>query len=322
MGLFLQLIALVVVFSAAACADATPPAIAAPLFSWANQKYLSAAGQASRTSYQACLDSPRNRSSAFPDKVYKDLGSTLKGLVSTAITPDGDASSTLDWLDKEAVQQQGPEVILVVLGSQLKTSHLRSTAAQSLLAPLQSLMDKAESSISVPYVMHDVAAVLSNREQQLRELAADLDHAVVVGCDGTGHSIAATIQAAGNEPRIIFTCTQVQDTSSGTPQGVAAELQQLQEAHDAVAALNKRQLTVYAVQPDASTAVQQRRRLQASSADVHVCGQLCRTQVKWLEGILAALILTFAAFSGMCCLYMLDTPTRFEKPKEGTSRAE
>jgi hypothetical protein len=40
---------------------------------------------------------------------------------------------------------------------QLKTSHLRSKAAQSLLAPLQSLMDKAASSISVPYVMHDVS---------------------------------------------------------------------------------------------------------------------------------------------------------------------
>jgi hypothetical protein len=43
-----------------------------------------------------------------------------------------------------------------------------------------------------------------------------------------------------------------------------------------VAAFNKRQLTVYAVQPDASSIVQQRRRLQSSNADVGVCGQLCR----------------------------------------------
>eukprot|EP00882_Tetradesmus_deserticola_P016832 GHRQ01018001.1.p2 GENE.GHRQ01018001.1~~GHRQ01018001.1.p2 ORF type:complete len:225 (+),score=93.09 GHRQ01018001.1:530-1204(+) len=223
----------------------------------------------------------------------------------------------------EAVQQQGPEVILVVLGNQLKTSHLRSTAAQSLLAPLQSLLDKAESSISVPYVMHDVAAVLGNREQQLRDLAADCEHAVVVGCDGARQqSVASALQAAEDQPRIIFTCTQVPEASAGTPQGVAAELQQLREAHNVVAALNKRQLTVYAVQPDARAVMQQRRRLQSSNADVGVCGQLCQTQVKWLEGILAALILTIAAFSGMCCLYMLDTPTRFEKPKEGTSRAE
>jgi hypothetical protein len=41
---------------------------------------------------------------------------------------------------------------------QLKTSHLRSKAAQSLLAPLQRLITNGASSISVPYVMHDVSA--------------------------------------------------------------------------------------------------------------------------------------------------------------------
>jgi hypothetical protein len=79
-----------------------------------------------------------------------------------------------------------------------------------------------------------------------------------------------------------------------------------------------------------------------------------QTQVKWLEGLLAAFILVIAAISGVCglrlclsgtllpltgpvaeqllpgppptnagmsCLYALDTPTRFQKPKEG-SRAE
>jgi predicted GNAT family acetyltransferase len=98
----------------------------------------------------------------------------------------------------------------------------------------------------------------------------------VVGCDGAGEQrIATAVQAAGGAARIIFACTQVPEASSGTPQGAAAELQQLQEAHDAVAAFNKRQLTVYAVQPDAS-AIVQRRRLQSSNADVGVCGQLCR----------------------------------------------
>jgi hypothetical protein len=48
---------------------------------------------------------------------------------------------------------------LLSMHLQLKTSHLRSKAAQSLLAPLQKLMDKAESSISVPYIMHDVSGL-------------------------------------------------------------------------------------------------------------------------------------------------------------------
>jgi hypothetical protein len=103
----------------------------------------------------------------------------------------------------------------------------------------------------------------------------------VVGCDGgTEQSVASAVQAVGDEPHVIITCTQVQEGSSGTPQGVAAELQQLQETHDAVAALNKRQLTVYAVEPDASAVVQQRRRLQSSNADVGVCGQLCRVSAQ------------------------------------------
>lgn len=99
----------------------------------------------------------------------------------------------------------------------------------------------------------------------------------MVGCEGgSEQSIESALQAVGEEPHVIITCTQVQEGSAGTPQAVAAELQQLQEAHDAVAALNKRQLTVYAVQPDASALVQQRRRLQSSNADVRVCGQLCQ----------------------------------------------
>jgi hypothetical protein len=47
-----------------------------------------------------------------------------------------------------------------------------------------------------------------------------------------------------------------------------------------------------------------------------------QTQVKWLEGILAAFILCAAAVAGMSCLYLLDTPTRFEKAKEGGVRNE
>jgi hypothetical protein len=112
----------------------------------------------------------------------------------------------------------------------------------------------------------------------------------VIGCDGSSEqSIASALQAEADAPHVIITCTQVQEGSSGTPQGVAAELQQLQEAHDAVAAFNKRQLTVYAVQPDASGIVQQRRLLQSANADVGVCGQLCRVSVLHLVFLFCSL---------------------------------
>jgi hypothetical protein len=57
-------------------------------------------------------------------QVYGDLSSSLKELLSSATNPDSDATSTLDWLDKEAVQQQGPEVVLVVLGNQVSSLQL------------------------------------------------------------------------------------------------------------------------------------------------------------------------------------------------------
>lgn len=116
-------------------------------------------------------------------------------------------------------------------------------------------------------------------------------------------SIESALQAVGDEPHVIITCIQVQEGSAGTPQAVAAELQQLQEAHDAVAALNKRQLTVYAVQPDASALVQQRRRLQSSNADVGVCGQLC--QVSAPHGFVVLRLV-----QGGCCRRQLHSLQR------------
>lgn len=98
----------------------------------------------------------------------------------------------------------------------------------------------------------------------------------VVGCAAADQQDAeAAVQELGDGPGLIIVCTKVPAESAGTPEGVAAELQQVQHAHNAVAAHSKRQLTVYALRPDASTVVH-RRRLQASNADVGVCGQLCQ----------------------------------------------
>ena len=66
-----------------------------------------------------------------------------------------------------------------------------------------------------------------------------------------------------------------------------------------------------------------RRTLQAVAAasGYGACDALCQTQVQWLQGIFAAAILVVAALSGMSCLYLLDTPTRFQAPKDA-ARAE
>lgn len=98
----------------------------------------------------------------------------------------------------------------------------------------------------------------------------------MVGCAASDQQDAeAAIGDLGDAPGLIIVCTKVPAETVGTPEGLAAELKQVQQAHNAVAAHGKRQLTVYALRPDAGTVVQ-RRRLQAPNADVGVCGQLCQ----------------------------------------------
>jgi hypothetical protein len=45
----------------------------------------------------------------------------MKGLISNAVSRGNEVASQLDWLDMQAVQQQGPEVVLVVLGNQVSS---------------------------------------------------------------------------------------------------------------------------------------------------------------------------------------------------------
>eukprot|EP00878_Enallax_costatus_P001436 GHUV01001586.1.p1 GENE.GHUV01001586.1~~GHUV01001586.1.p1 ORF type:complete len:303 (+),score=87.22 GHUV01001586.1:161-1069(+) len=280
-------------------AASSPASIAAPLFALANQQYFGTADRRAHTSYQ----------------VYDDAESALHNILLGAIKPSS-ALTSAKWLDSAAVQEHQPEVVLVVLGNQLKTSDLRSKSVQKLLAPLQSLLDKAASSVSVPYMLHQDASTIDTAK--LQELVAGSAQSIVLGCDeAQQEDLSSQLQHLGSDPAVVVLCTSIDSSITGSAEGLAAELQQLQAAHNAVAALNKPQITVYAPRPDAAAVVQRRRLLQAANADVGTCGELCQTQVKWLEGILAALIMAIAAFSGMCCLYMLDTPTRFEKPKEG-----
>lgn len=55
--------------------------------------------------------------------MYDDFTTTLQRFVSSAIRPGSDGFMA-DWLDQEAVQQQTPEVVLVVLGSQVGFTRL------------------------------------------------------------------------------------------------------------------------------------------------------------------------------------------------------
>lgn len=76
---------------------------------------------------------------------------------------------------------------------------------------------------------------------------------------------------------MVVLCTQpISPSAAGSPEAVAAELQQLQQAQDSVAQLGKRHVTIYAAVPDSTGTVPTHRQLQSVQADVGTCGQLCQ----------------------------------------------
>ncbi|GBF93172.1 hypothetical protein Rsub_05904 [Raphidocelis subcapitata] len=260
-----------------------------------------------------------------------DLASALGGLIAGALRPAGAAAAASPLLDASALADAPPEVALVLLGSRLRTSDLRRKHA----AALQPLLEAAPSSVALPHVVHPVEGAPA-REALLDALRAQLPAGAKLQTAGCGEGLAlgeiAQLLLDGapvtaEAPRLLVGCTD----AAG---GLEAELRQVAAAHGSVAALGKRQVTLYGVDPHAgegggggggaAAAEQRRRLLQAggvTGGPYSVCDERCRTQVKWLEGMLALLLIIVATLSGLCCLSVLDTPTRFESPKDA-SRAD
>lgn len=297
--------------AARACADKPlndgAVALATPLFAWT-------------PSAPYFASDPSAALQAFSD-LHSTLGDIIEGVLRPSVAKE---SSRL--LDAAVLEESTPEVVLVVLGSELRTSDLRRKHA----SVLQSLVEGAKSSLSLPYVMHPVTQAHAGTEDLQQAIQSRLpkgDTLQTVGC-GEGHSLdaVADVLRGGSHvgARVLLGCTGVPETQRGSKEGVEEELRQVKAAHDAAAALGRRQVTLYAVQPQAGGAgdggaeAQQRRRtlLATEVGQYNTCDALCRVQVKWLEGMLALLIIIIASLSGMCCLGVLDTPTRFESPKD------
>lgn len=114
---------------------------------------------------------------------------------------------------------------------------------------------------------------------------ASISTSQVVGCAAdSSDSLDSALKAQQQGPHMVVLCTTPPSlTAAGTPEAVAAELQQLQQAHDKVAQLGKRQLTVYAAVPEASAGVPVQRQLRSLQADVGTCGQLCQVRTSLLR---------------------------------------
>jgi len=207
--------------------------------------------------------------------------------------------------------------VVVFVGSQLDTSDLRKGQA-SKLGPI---LESATSSLVFPYTSGKGELVENKLAHVLKSAQVKYQ---TIGCDGAVADYANEAAAAfgkGEKPRVLIVCSTVPATENHTPAGLQMELDQLAAVQEAVEASDIDHLFLYTSR--AMKSRRQRRQLQTtpkrSVYGSYTCGELCQVQVRWLEGILAAVILALASCAGLTCLKVLNTPTRYEALKEGQS---
>lgn len=115
-------------------ADQQISMFAAPLFAWSSHGYFSG-GHAKHSHVQNL-------------QIHDSLHGILKQLLDGVHT--GDVSAFKQLLDGRALHQHRPDVLLAVLGNQLKSSDLKARAMRTTLQPLIHMLDQSASSLTAP----------------------------------------------------------------------------------------------------------------------------------------------------------------------------
>ncbi|KAG2437275.1 hypothetical protein HXX76_005934 [Chlamydomonas incerta] len=221
---------------------------------------------------------------------------------------------------------QGVEssTVVVFVGNQLDAADMRSRT--EAIDALSGLINAAPASLVMPYTVSKGASI---RESVCGKLdTAGVQHEVVA-CKARSEDLKADVAAAlakgnGAKKHVVMVCSNVDAALEGTNAGLAAEVEQLQQVQAAVDGAGIDSVVVYSSQSapraaDLAAQAGKRRSLLATYTGFGPytsCGTLCQTQVRWLEAMLAVLFMALASCAGLLCLYVLDTPTRFESAKE------
>lgn len=276
----------VLLLSLAVAASAVGNDQLGPLLLWSNQG-LVGQGSGSQLMY----------------KVLDDVEGATSHAISGLFGKHNVASELLKTGDAASAQQQ-PSII-VFSGSQLSSADLRKGTASRL----NTVLDSAASSLVLPYASGKPAAGSLSLAYENAGLSVK-----AIGCTEASDDLARDIVAALGQAQVIIVCPTLSEAESSLDQ----ELDQLMAVQEAVDATEVPHVFIYTSQKESGA---QRRVLASKTPLVGFgkyteCGQLCQTQVRWLEGMLALLFMSLTACAGMTCLNVLNTPTRFEASKE------
>jgi len=279
-----------------------------PLLLWSNQDGVVGRGSGAQVMYNVLSDAEGATTNAV-------LGLLGQGGYST------------DLVNLQTAAHKGLSVVIFA-GSQLSSSDLR----QGKAVRLSDVLDSSASSLVLPFAesqSHNSASSL------LKSLE---DAGLTVKTVGCGHQAALDLTTeissalASSGPSVVLVCPSVDRALSNTQAGLEQELEQLLMVQEVVDAAEVKHVSVYLSLGTTQGGLHRRRALQQAAptpspsrvvkeplkgfGPYTTCGTLCQTQVRWLEALLAVLFMALAICSGLTCLNVLNTPTRFELPTD------
>ncbi|KAK9817051.1 hypothetical protein WJX72_008909 [[Myrmecia] bisecta] len=301
--------ALILTSSLASLSRAVESVVAtAPVLLWGSYAVFSTGpgGGKSRVSYQTS-------SSKF---VTEDLLGSL-------LTTRAASTASTGFLNQTSLRDAKPEVLVVFLGGHAQD--LTLVAASDKLEPLKAALSSAASSLALPYVVH--------QEAQGNLAAIVRTFLEAQGLGDRLHMLGSCMPAFSAHDSVIAGVSAALAASSSTAQQVVVvcaspdanaeqgALQVVQEVVQAVQQAGSRAAFLYAAEPSAE-GLQGGGTGRALLADLGapvpgaLCTEKCRMQVRVIEVVILAVIFLSALCTGLCCMNMLDTPTKFEAPKE------
>lgn len=204
--------------------------------------------------------------------------------------------------------------VVAVVSDHLRADALRRPSNRPAVLSLQAMLTAAESAVSLPHVSTDglrqldIASLLLNVTEQQEILS--------VGCGAGGPKLEDVIarQSAESKPLAIVYCPTYLEEFNVSISGLEAEVAEVERLNALLESTGLPHLTFYTSRSTGS--VVNRRRMQEPYTDYAVCGPLCSTQVSFIQSMVVITIAAVAIMIGLNCLNILDTPTRFEAPKE------
>ncbi|GLI62409.1 hypothetical protein VaNZ11_005029 [Volvox africanus] len=269
--------------------------LSAPILAWSNRALIS---EGEQVSY----------------KVFPDVEQVTTDLVLGVLGQAQGSDFGVHGFPEESLSFDESRKVVVFIGSQLDVADMRSRS--DAISNLDGIISGAVSSLALPYTISKGGSIIETVCTKLD--SAGIKHEVV-GCSAPSDIKADAVTALAEGNTVVIVCSHVEDAMKGTNAGLEAEVEQLKAIQAAVVEADVNHVLIYAIEAKPETGLlatgSKRRSLLQESAPT-ACGPLCQTQVRWLEGMLAVLFLALASCAGLVCLYVLDTPTRFESPNK------